>query len=63
MTSGKPLTEEQKEKIRKEIKFKTKCQLAKEMGLHYRTISKFVKKEHLENDDSEKPYIEPDSED
>ncbi len=49
MTSGKPLTEEQKEKIRKEIKFKTKCQLAKEMGLHYQTVSKFVKKEKLDD--------------
>ena len=61
MPRGKPLSEEEKEKIRREIKSKTKCQLAKEMGLYYRTISKFVKKEHLENDDPDKPYIESNS--
>jgi len=50
MPSGRPLSESQKEKIRQEIKFKSKCQLAKEMGLHYQTVSKFVKKEALENE-------------
>ncbi len=54
MTSGRPLSEAQKEKIRKEIKTKTKCQLAKELGLHYQTVSKFVKKEGLEEDDNGK---------
>jgi len=54
MTSGRPLSEAQKEKIRKEIKTKTKCQLAKEMGLHYQTVSKFVKREGLEEDDNGK---------
>jgi len=53
MTSGRPLSEVQKEKIRKEIKIKSKCQLAKELGLHYQTVSKFVKKEGLEEDETE----------
>jgi len=50
MPSGRPLSESQKEKIRKEIKFKSKRQLAQELGLHYQTVSKFVKKESLEDE-------------
>lgn len=50
MPSGRPLTETQKEKIRKEIRYKSKCQLAQELGLHYQTVSKFVKKESLEDE-------------
>ena len=50
MTSGIVLSEEEKEKIRDEIKVKSKRQLANELNRHRKTISDFVKAEHLEDD-------------
>lgn len=48
MVSGIPLSKEQKEKIRKEIKDKFVRQLAKEMGLHPLTVRRFLQSEKLE---------------
>lgn len=49
MTSGIPLSEEEKRKIRVEIKVKTKRQLAQELGRNRKTIKNFVTAEGLED--------------
>lgn len=49
MTSGIVLSEEEKEKIRSEIKVKSKRQLANELNRHRKTIADFVKVEGLED--------------
>jgi DNA-binding transcriptional regulator YhcF (GntR family) len=48
MGSGVPLTEEEKDKIRKEIRYKSKRQLAHEMDLNPLTVRRFVQLEKLE---------------
>jgi len=48
MSSGIPLSEEEKDKIRKEIPYKSKRQLANEMNLHPLTVRRFVQLEKLE---------------
>jgi len=48
MVSGTPLSDQEKDKIRNEIKYKTKRQLAKEMNLHPLTVRRFVQLEKLE---------------
>jgi IS30 family transposase len=50
MTSGEYLTEEEKEKIRKELPTKSKRQLASEMHRSRQTIYNFSKEEGLEED-------------
>jgi IS30 family transposase len=50
MTSGIPLSEEEKEKIRAEINTKSKRQLAQELNRHRKTIKDFVDTEGLEAD-------------
>lgn len=50
MTSGIPLSEEEKEKIRLEINAKSKRQLANELKRHRKTIKNFVDSEGLEDD-------------
>ncbi len=49
MTSGEYLSEEEKQKIRKEIAYKSKRQLAKEMNRSRQTIYNFVKEEGIES--------------
>lgn len=49
MTSGDYLSEEEKEKIRKELPSKSKRQLAKEMLRSRQTIYNFAKEEGLED--------------
>jgi IS30 family transposase len=49
MTSGDYLSEEEKEKIRKELPSKSKRQLAKEMNRSRQTIYNFAKEESLED--------------
>jgi hypothetical protein len=48
MGSGVPLTEEEKDKIRKEIKYKFIRQLAHEMDLNPLTVRRFLQSEKLE---------------
>lgn len=48
MTSGIPLSEKEKEKIRSEINAKSKRQLANELKRHRKTIKDFVDLENLE---------------
>lgn len=48
MTSGIPLSEGEKETIRREIQTKSKRQLAKEMNRNPLTIRHFVQAEKLE---------------
>lgn len=48
MGSGIPLSEEEKDKIREEIKYKFIRQLANEMGLNPLTVRRFVQLEKLE---------------
>lgn len=50
MTSGIPLSENEKEKIRLEISTKSKRQLAQELNRHRKTIKDFVDAEGLEED-------------
>jgi IS30 family transposase len=50
MTSGIPLSEEEKEIIRAEISTKSKRQLANELNRHRKTIGDFVNAEGLEED-------------
>ena len=49
MTSGVPLSETEKEKIRTELKYKSKRQLAKEMGRSRKAIRNFAKNEGIED--------------
>lgn len=49
MTSGDYLSEEEKEKIRKELPSKSKRQLAKEMGRSRQTIYNFAKDEGIKD--------------
>jgi hypothetical protein len=49
MGSGIPLTDEEKDKIRKEIKHKFIRQLAIEMGLNPLTVRRFLQSENLDD--------------
>jgi DNA-binding transcriptional regulator YhcF (GntR family) len=48
MGSGIPLSEQEKDKIREEIKHKFIRQLAHEMGLNPLTVRRFLQSEDLE---------------
>jgi hypothetical protein len=49
MGSGVPLTEEEKDKIRKEIPYKFIRQLAHEMDLNPLTVRRFLQSENLDD--------------
>lgn len=48
MGSGTPLSEEEKDKIRKEIRYKFIRQLAHEMDLNPLTVRRFLQSEEIE---------------